>query len=408
MDAYPNTTATTATKASMPAKVMGDGASAEGRGVVIMATGAFYDGCAVAGCKSPDGPALRAELAARYTTGRIPTLASEWVNVTLASARNHRSDYPMPRLFSNAPQSIGNSPLVRVNRLIDAPADVYAKLEFFNPALSVKDRIGTAMIEAAERDGKIKPGTVIIEPTSGNTGIALAFVCAAKGYKLVLTMPETMSLERRAVLKHLGAELVLTPGPEGMRGAIGRAEQLVKETPNAFMPQQFMNPANPEVHRRTTAEEIWKDTDGRVDILVSGIGTGGTITGVGEVIKGRKPAFTCVAVEPEESPVITQKRAGQELKPGPHKIQGIGAGFIPGVLNLGVIDDVVRVNSADALAWARNAAKKEGLLVGISSGAALCAAAQVANRPENKGKLIVTMLASAGERYLSTALFQEG
>ncbi len=313
----------------------------------------------------------------------------------------------MARLFPNATAAIGNSPLVRINRLIQSKADVYAKLEFFNPALSVKDRIGTAMIEAGEKAGKISKDTVIIEPTSGNTGIALAFVCAAKGYRLILTMPETMSLERRAVLKHMGAELVLTPGTEGMKGAIARAEALLKETPNSFMPQQFNNPANPDIHRRTTAEEIWRDTDGKADILVSGIGTGGTITGVGEVIKARKVAFKCIAVEPEESPVITQSRAGEPLKPGPHKIQGLGAGFIPAVLNMAVIDDVVRVNSADSFNWSRRAAKEEGILCGISSGAALCAANIVAQRPENAGKLIVTVLPSAGERYLSTALFQE-
>lgn len=313
----------------------------------------------------------------------------------------------MPRLFSNVAGAVGNSPLVRINRLITGPAEVYAKLEFFNPCLSVKDRIGAAMIEAGEREGRIKKDTVLIEPTSGNTGIALAFVAAAKGYRLILTMPETMSMERRAVLKHLGAELVLTPGPEGMRGAISKAEALAKETPGAFMPQQFSNSANPEIHRRTTAEEIWRDTDGRADVLVSGIGTGGTITGVGEVIKSRKPAFKCVAVEPEESPVISQTRAGDPIKPGPHKIQGIGAGFIPTNLNLKVVDDVERVNSPDALSWARRAAKDEGILCGISSGAALCAASRVAARPENAGKLIVVVLASAGERYLSTALFQE-
>jgi cysteine synthase len=284
---------------------------------------------------------------------------------------------------------------------------VYAKLEFFNPLSSVKDRIGVSMIEAAEKAGKIKQDTVLIEPTSGNTGIALAFVCAAKGYRLILTMPESMSLERRNLLKALGAELVLTPAAEGMKGAIARAEQLGKETPNALVLQQFQNPANPEVHRRTTAEEIWNDTDGEVDILVSGVGTGGTITGISEVIKKRKPSFKAVAVEPADSPVITQTRSGEPPKPGPHKIQGIGAGFIPQVLNLGIVEEVVRVRNDDAFTWARRAAKEEGILCGISSGAALAAANELAHRPENEGKLIVAILASSGERYLSTPLFQE-
>lgn len=313
----------------------------------------------------------------------------------------------MARLFEDITQTIGHTPLVRINRIIKAPATVYAKLEFFNPLSSVKDRIGVSMIEAGEKAGKIKPGTVLIEPTSGNTGIALAFVAAAKGYKLILAMPESMSIERRNLLKALGAELVLTPASEGMPGAIRRAEQLVKETPNAVMPQQFQNAANPEIHRKTTAEEIWNDTDGQADILVSGVGTGGTITGIGEVLKKRKPAFRCVAVEPVDSPVIAQKRKGEPLKPGPHKIQGIGAGFIPDVFNLDVVDDVVHVANEDAFAWARRAAREEGILCGISSGAALCAANQVAQRPENAGKMIVAILASAGERYLSTPLFQE-
>lgn len=314
----------------------------------------------------------------------------------------------MARLFDDATRAIGNTPLVRINRIIQAPATVYAKLEYFNPLLSVKDRIGTAMIDDGLARGVIKLGqTHIIEPTSGNTGIALAFVCAAKGLKLTLTMPESMSIERRAVLKHLGAELVLTPATEGMRGAIKRAEELVASTPNAFMPQQFRNPANVEIHRRTTAEEIWNDTEGRADILVAGIGTGGTITGVGQVIKARKPGFQCVAVEPADSPVISQTRAGEERKPGPHKIQGIGAGFIPEILDMSVIDDVVKVTNDDAFAWSRAAARSEGLCCGISSGAALCAANEVARRPQNAGKLIVVVLASAGERYLSTALFQQ-
>jgi cysteine synthase A len=312
----------------------------------------------------------------------------------------------MARLYESITQTIGNTPLVRVRRIIQAPASVYAKLEFFNPLSSVKDRIGVAMIEAAEKAGQIKEGTVLIEPTSGNTGIALAFVAAAKGYKLILTMPESMSVERRNLLKALGAELVLTPASEGMKGAIAKADALAKETPNAIVPQQFYNPANPEIHRRTTAEEIWADTDGKVDFLVAGVGTGGTLTGVSEVIKQRKPSFKAIAVEPVDSPVISQKRAGKEIKPGPHKIQGIGAGFIPGNLNLDVVDDVVQVTNDQAFEWARRAAKEEGILCGISSGAALFAANQIASRPENKGKLIVAILASSGERYLSTALFQ--
>lgn len=314
----------------------------------------------------------------------------------------------MGRLYEDITQTIGNTPLVRINRIIRAPAAVYAKLEFFNPLGSVKDRIGVAMIDAAEKAGRITKESVLIEPTSGNTGIALAFVAAARGYRLILTMPESMSIERRTLLKALGAELVLTPAETGMRGAIEKAEELARDIPNAFIPQQFTNPANPEIHRRTTALEIWNDTDGRADVLVSGVGTGGTITGVGEVIKKRKPSFQCIAVEPAESPVITQAREGQPLKPGRHKIQGIGAGFIPGVLNLEIVDDVIRVTNEDAFAWARRAAREEGILCGISSGAALCAAHEVAQRPENKGKLIVVIIPSFGERYLSTPLFQEG
>lgn len=313
----------------------------------------------------------------------------------------------MARLFDDITQTIGTTPLVRINRIIQAPAKIYAKLEFFNPLSSVKDRIGAAMIEAGERDGKITRDTVIIEPTSGNTGIALAFVAAAKGYRLILTMPESMSIERRSLLRAMGAELVLTPASEGMKGAITRAEQLLKDTRHGFMPQQFNNPANPEIHRKTTAEEIWRDTDGKADILISGVGTGGTLTGVGEVVKSRKKSFRCVAVEPADSPVITQAKAGQELKPGPHKIQGIGAGFVPKNLNLDVVDDVVPVTNDEAYKWARRAAREEGVLCGISSGAALCAADEIAKRPENKGKIIVAILASAGERYLSTPLFQE-
>jgi cysteine synthase A len=314
----------------------------------------------------------------------------------------------MARLFGDITEAIGNTPLVRINRIIGSKADVYAKLEFLNPALSVKDRIGVSMIDDALARGIIKPDTMIIEPTSGNTGIALAFVCAAKNLRLTLVMPESMSLERRAVLKHLGAELVLTPAADGMRGAVRKAEELLAQTPNGFMPQQFKNPANIEVHRRTTAEEIWRDTDGKADILVCGVGTGGTITGVGEVIKPRKPSFRCVAVEPVDSPVITQTRASEPPKPGPHKIQGIGAGFVPENLHLDVVDEVVRVSNDDAFAWARRAAKEEGLLCGISSGAALWAANHVAIRPDSAGKLIVVVLPSAGERYLSTALFQQG
>ncbi|MCK6457266.1 MAG: cysteine synthase A [Phycisphaerae bacterium] len=312
----------------------------------------------------------------------------------------------MARLFKDITETIGNTPLVRINRIIRSDAEVYAKLEFFNPLSSVKDRIGVSMIDAAERSGRVNKDTVFIEPTSGNTGIALAFVCAARGYRLILTMPESMSLERRALLAALGADLVLTPASEGMSGAIRRAKELVAETPNALMPQQFDNPANPEIHRKTTAEEIWNDTDGRVDVLVSGIGTGGTITGCGEVLKSRKKSIRLVAVEPEESPVLTQHRAGEPIKPGPHKIQGIGAGFVPSVLNTDIYDEIIRVNSSDAIAWGRRSAREEGILCGISSGAALYAAAQVAARPESAGKLIVVVLASCGERYLSSALFQ--
>jgi cysteine synthase len=304
------------------------------------------------------------------------------------------------RIYNNVTELIGNTPLVRINRLTQGcKAQVVAKLEFQNPAHSVKDRIGVSMIEAAEKAGKIKPDTIILEPTSGNTGIALAFVCAAKGYQLMLTMPETMSKERRAVLRAFGAEIVLTPGPEGMSGAVKRAEQMASEDPRYFIPQQFQNPANPEIHRKTTAEEIWNDTDGKVDFLVSGIGTGGTITGVGEVIKARKPSFKCVAVEPDASPVLS---GGQK---GPHPIQGIGAGFVPDILNTKICDEIVRVKNDDAFDIARRMAKEEGLLVGISSGAAMWAALQVAKRDENAGKLIVVIIPSFGERYLSTALF---
>jgi cysteine synthase A len=304
------------------------------------------------------------------------------------------------RIANDVTELIGNTPLVRIRRLSQgAGADILAKLEFYNPAHSVKDRIGLAMIEAAEQAGKIGPDTIIVEPTSGNTGIALAMVCAARGYRCRLVMPETMSNERRMLLRAYGAELVLTPGPEGMLGAIRRAEELVAADPNCFMPQQFNNPANPEVHRRTTAEEIWRDTDGKIDILVAGVGTGGTITGVAEVLKARKPGFQAIAVEPEASPMLSKGSKG------PHPIQGIGAGFVPEVLNTHAYDEVIAVSNDAAFETARAAAREEGLLVGISSGAALWAAMQVARRPENAGKLIVTIIPSFGERYLSTALF---
>lgn len=313
----------------------------------------------------------------------------------------------MARIYDDITQTIGNTPLVRIRKLIDSKAVVLGKLEGANPLASVKDRIGLAMIEAGERDGKIKPDTVIIEPTSGNTGISLAFVCAARGYKCVLTMPESMSLERRKVLLALGAELVLTPAEGGMPGAITRAEELLAETPNGFMPQQFNNPANPEIHRTTTAEEIWNDTDGDVDILISGVGTGGTITGIAEALKGRKDGFKVFAIEPVQSPVISQTQAGDPIKPGPHKIQGIGAGFIPQVFDLDLVDEVIQVDQADAVDMARRAAKEEGLFVGISSGAALVAAAVVAARPESAGKTMVVILPDFGERYLSSVLFED-
>jgi cysteine synthase A len=312
------------------------------------------------------------------------------------------------RIYDDITQTIGATPLVRLRRVAgDARATVVAKLESFNPLWSVKDRIGVSMIDAAERDGKLKPGGTIIEPTSGNTGIGLAFTAAARGYRLIVTMPESMSLERRRLLKAFGAEVVLTPSEKGMNGAIAKAEELVRDTPNSFMPQQFKNPANPEIHRKTTAEEVWRDTDGKVDILVSGIGTGGTITGVSEVIKPRKPSFKAVAVEPVTSAVITQRLKGQEMKPGRHKIQGIGAGFIPGVLNLNIIDEVMQVEDDDAFKMSRRLAREEGILCGISGGAAVHAAVQQAQRPENAGKLIVVVLPDLGERYLSTSLYPE-
>ena len=306
-------------------------------------------------------------------------------------------------------QCVGNTPLIHVRRITEGcVGTVLAKMENFNPLWSVKDRFARAMVDAAERDGKIKPGVTIIEPTSGNTGIGLAYVCAARGYKLKVTMPESMTLERRRLLKALGAEIVLTPAAEGMPGAVRRAEAIIAEAPDKYyMPQQFNNPANPEIHRKTTAEEIWRDTEGKVDILISGVGTGGTITGVAEVLKQRKPTFQAIAVEPVNSPVITQKRAGQELKPGRHTIQGIGAGFIPQNLNLDIIDDVVQVKDEDAAETARQMATKEGLFGGISCGAAMWAGIEVAKRPENKGKVIVVICPDLGERYLSTQLYPE-
>ena len=305
-------------------------------------------------------------------------------------------------VYQDITQTVGRTPLVWLNRIgKDSGARIAVKLESSNPLSSVKDRIGVAMINAAEQAGKLKPGSVIVEPTSGNTGIALAFVAAARGYRLILTMPETMSVERRQLLKILGAELVLTEGPKGMRGAVEKAEEIAKTIPGSFVPQQFNNPANAEIHRKTTAEEIWKDTDGTVDIFVAGIGTGGTITGVGEVLKQRKPSARIIAVEPVDSPVLSGG------KPGPHKIQGIGAGFVPGVLNTKVYDEIIQVRHEDAGAMARQLARQEGILGGISSGANVWAAAEVAKRPESKGKTIVTVICDTGERYLSTWLFQE-
>ena len=308
----------------------------------------------------------------------------------------------MGKIADDITKLIGNTPLVRLNRIGDGlEGTLVAKLESFNPLSSVKDRIGVSMIEEAEKEGIIKKNTVIIEPTSGNTGIALAFVCAAKGYRLILTMPDSMSIERRQLLSILGAEVVLTPGQEGMPGAVRKAEELFENTPNSFIPQQFKNPANPKIHRETTAEEIWRDTDGKVDILVSGVGTGGTITGVAEVIKIRKPEFKAIAVEPTDSPVLSGGN------PGSHKIQGIGAGFIPNVLRMELVDEVIKVTNDDAGEFARRLAKEEGILAGISSGAAVYAAVEVAKRKENKDKLIVVILPDTGERYLSTWVFQK-
>jgi cysteine synthase A len=311
-------------------------------------------------------------------------------------------------LHNNILGTIGRTPLVKLSRIsAGLPATIAVKCEFFNPLGSVKDRIGAAMIEAGEKEGRITPQTTIIEPTSGNTGIALAFVAAAKGYKIILTMPESMSLERRTLLALLGAKLELTPAAEGMKGAIARAEALAKEIPGSFIPQQFKNPANPAIHKKTTAEEIWSDTDGLIDIFISAVGTGGTITGVSEVIKSRKKTFRAIAVEPKDSPVITQTRAGQPVKPGPHKIQGTGAGFVPDNLHLDIVDEVITVSNDDAFAMARRICKEEGMLVGISTGANVHVALEVAKRPENKGKLIVTIGCSTGERYLTTALADE-
>ena len=308
----------------------------------------------------------------------------------------------MSRIYNDITETIGNTPLVRINHLAaDAKTAILAKLEFFNPLSSVKDRIGLSMISAAEESGQLGPDSVIVEPTSGNTGIALAFICAARGYRLILTMPESMSMERRALLRALGAEVVLTPAEMGMKGAIEKAQEITDSEPNSFMPQQFQNPANPQIHRQTTAEEIWRDTDGEIDIFVAGVGTGGTVTGVGEFLKQRKPEIKIVAVEPENSPVLS----GGE--PGPHKIQGIGAGFIPEIFNPNVIDEIVKVANSDAMDMARRCAREEGILCGISSGAALTAAIQLAHRAGNQGKTIVVILPSCGERYLSTDLYKE-
>jgi len=312
------------------------------------------------------------------------------------------------KVYERITDLVGFTPLVKLNRVTDgAPATVLAKLEFFNPASSVKDRIAVAMLDDAEERGILTPDSVVIEPTSGNTGIGMAFACAAKGYRCILTMPDTMSMERRLLLRGYGAELVLTPGTEGMRGAIAEAERIAARTPHSFVPQQFKNPANPAIHRTTTAEEIWNDTDGTADILVAGVGTGGTISGIAEAIKARKPSFQAVAVEPRDSPIITQTREGVPLKPGPHKLQGIGAGFIPDNLDMAIIDEVIQVTTEDSVHWARRTAFEEGILIGLSSGSAVCAAIQLAHRPENAGKTIVVIIPSNGERYLSTILFAD-
>ncbi|MEM8872617.1 MAG: cysteine synthase A [Planctomycetota bacterium] len=314
---------------------------------------------------------------------------------------------PHGRVYDNITDVMGGTPLVKINRLVPADhATVLAKCEFMNPLSSVKDRIGVAMIEAAEASGALKPGGLIIEPTSGNTGIALAFVAAAKGYRCILTMPESMSIERRRLLAHLGAEVVLTPAEKGMGGAIAKAEELLKDNDGAIMPQQFQNPANVDIHHKTTAEEIWQDTNGQVDIIVAGVGTGGTITGVSEVLKERKPDFKAIAVEPENSPVICQTMEGKDVKPGPHKVQGIGAGFVPGNLHIPAVDETMTVTNEEAFEWGRRLAREEGILGGISSGGNICCAAKIAARPENKGKTIVTIMCSVGERYLSTPLFE--
>jgi len=340
---------------------------------------------------------------ARYNRGYAAVAANEESAGPISfQCQNGRETHAMSKIADNITELIGNTPLVRLNRLTGGlGATVVAKLESFNPCGSVKDRIGVSMIEAAEKKGRISKDTLIVEPTSGNTGIALAFVCAARGYRLILTMPETMSIERRQLLAVFGAELVLTPGSEGMPGAVRKAEEIVASNPHAFMPQQFKNPANPMIHRETTAEEIWRDTDGQVDILVSGVGTGGTITGVAEALKKRKPQFRAIAVEPADSPILSGGR------PGPHKIQGIGAGFIPEVLRLDLVDEIIKVSNDDAGEAARRLARQEGILAGISSGAATWAALEVARRPENKGALIVAILPDTGERYLSTWLFQQ-
>ena len=312
------------------------------------------------------------------------------------------------KVYERVTDLVGFTPLVKLNRITDgAPATVLAKLEFFNPASSVKDRIAVAMLDDAEARGILKADSVVVEPTSGNTGIGMAFACAAKGYRCILTMPDTMSMERRLLLRGYGAELVLTPGTEGMRGAIAEAERIAARTPHSFVPQQFKNPANPAIHRKTTAEEIWNDTDGTADILIAGVGTGGTISGVAEVIKERKPSFRAIAVEPKDSPVITQTREGLPIKPGPHKLQGIGAGFVPDNLDMSIVDEVIQVTTEESVHWARRAAHEEGILVGLSSGSALCAAMQVAHRPESAGKTIVVIIPSNGERYLSTVLFAD-